>query len=291
MHTLKTLWKAFVKIIWSGKNKNSTQNGCKNIETYSQNTSSYNVDLKEVKVKKSTVGYWINKYELNNLMKYSKSKYNSNYFKIINSKEKAYIVGFLAGDGHLSKEGAIVCSVQLSDKNVLDFIKNEIGGQVRINDEVNRSKKKFPKARWQTYDNELYENLYQLLKGRLKEERELPYLNKRLNIYLIQGFMDAEGCFTCGRRKDQNRFWQKVSFTSKNKMLKDLINMLNEFGIKDINLRQKGEEKCHVFEVCDKNRVLRIIELLYKDNDFIIMDRKKEKAIKIYNHYKEELDD
>ena len=67
--------------------------------------------------------------------------------------------------------------------------------------------------------------------------------------------------------------------------------MLNEFGIKDINLRQKGEEKCHVFEVCDKNRVLRIIELLYKDNDFIIMDRKKEKAIKIYNHYKEELDD
>lgn len=245
----------------------------------------------DVNISYKTISYWINKYELNNLMKYKKSNYNSNYFNNINSKEKAYIVGFLAGDGHLSKEGAISCSLQLSDKNVLDFIANEIGGKVRVNDKTDRSKRQFPRARWQTCDNKLYKELYQLLKGRLKEGRKLPYLNKRLNKYLIQGFIDAEGCFTFGRRKDQNRFWQKVGVTSKNKMLKSLINILNEFDIKNINLRRKGEEKCHVFEFCDKRRVLKIIELLYKNNDFVIMSRKKEKAIKIYNHYKGELDD
>ena len=133
--------------------------------------------------------------------------------------------------------------MQLSDKVVLDFISDKLGGSVRVDHKTNQKRKKFPRARWSTQDSKLFNDFYDLVGGRLKDKRKLPLINGELDKFLLQGFFDAEGCITFGKRKEDNRLWHKIGFTSKRKMLKCIIKILNKYNINNLNLRQKGNEK------------------------------------------------
>ena len=75
---------------------------------------------------KSTVGYWIKKYDLNeyNTHKPPKPAYN---FNKIDTPEKAYTLGFILADGNINIKNMVEISVGKNDKEVVDFISNVIG--------------------------------------------------------------------------------------------------------------------------------------------------------------------
>ena len=64
---------------------------------------------------------------------------NVNYFDEINNDEKAYIIGFFLGDGHIcnikNNDYGIIFSQSEKDKDVLDFIKDQICPEAIIKEE------------------------------------------------------------------------------------------------------------------------------------------------------------
>lgn len=217
---------------------------------------------------KSTVNYWIHKYELVEKQKFHKL---SNYaIGKIDSKEKAYMLGFLLADAHI-KEEQVNISIALSDKEILDFIAEQLDARIRINNTLDKSKRIFPHVRMSKKINGIKTLIGD---SNLKEGRNFPRVSKEFRRYLLLGFFDGDGCLSWGERKDRDRVWQKISFTSSLSLLTGVQNLLiEEVGISSI-VRPKSGENCFVLEFASKENVLKFLDYIYPNNDFIILQRK-----------------
>ena len=214
-----------------------------------------------------TISYWIEKYELQKQSKFHKT---DNYkFEKINTKEKAYTLGFILADGSINNSNTEI-TVSLYDKKVVEFISKVIGGKVIYDHTLNKSQRRFPRAR-------LIKRIVDITKftgGYLKKDRHYPRVRSDLERYLIQGVFDADGCLTWGRRKDRNRLWYKISFTSQLKILEGIQKyLIKQLDISTV-IRPKSNEQCYVLEFSNLKDVLAFCEHIYPDNKFIILNRK-----------------
>lgn len=217
---------------------------------------------------KSTVNYWIHKYELVEKQKFHKL---SNYtIGKINSKEKAYILGFLLADAYI-KEEQVDVSIALADREVLDFIAKQLDARVRTNNTLDKSKRIFPHVRMSKKINGIKTLIGD---SDLKEGRNFPRVSKEFRRYLLLGFFDGDGSLSWGERKDRNRIWQKISFTSSLSLLTGVQKLLmEEIEISSI-VRPKSGENCFVLEFANKENVLKFLDYIYPNSDFIILQRK-----------------
>jgi len=117
------------------------------------------------------------------------------------------------------------------------------------------------------------QDIIRLSGGKLKQDRHIPIISPKLENYLVQGFFDAEGTITWGHRKDRNRIWHKVAFTSQLRILEGIQNILIKNGI-PTKIRPKSDNNCYVMEIANKEMVLKLMEYIYQDNGFIILKRK-----------------
>lgn len=217
--------------------------------------------------KRSTISYWINKYDLIDSSHYQK---HDNYkFEKIDTKEKAYILGFILADASITKTNTEV-SIAIADKQVVEFIAKHIDGNVHYDNLFDKKTRRFPRAR-------LIKKIVDITKftgGYLKSERHHPRVRDDLERYLIQGLFDADGCLTWGMRKDKDRLWQKISFTSHLKILEGVQKyLLNKLNISTV-VRPKTNENCYVLEFSNLNDVIKFCEHIYPNEDFIILKRK-----------------
>lgn len=223
-----------------------------------------------------TVSYWINKYELNEISKFAKREPYK--FEKIDSKEKAYILGFILADGSISNNMAEI-SVSLYDKEIAEFISKVVDAKVSYSTLLDKSKHRFPRARF----SKKITDITKFTGGCLKKDRHYPRVREDLERYLIQGLFDADGCISYGRRKDKNRIWQKVSFTSQLKILQGVQKyLINKLDI-STTIYPKSKCDCYVLDFSNKSDVLRFCEHVYPDENFIILKRKylKYKALRL----------
>lgn len=196
------------------------------------------------------------------------------YFSVIDTKEKAYILGFIAGDGHIHKQNQNTeIVVAIKDVSVVEFIANQLNVPYKISTTLNKQKKIYPNATVTIYSKQVRQALIKYYGGRLKTERSLPRINKELVKYLVLGFFDAEGCITWGYRKDRNRLWQKISFTSQLDMLVCIQSILIDIGISTV-VRPKGTEKCFVLEFANESDIYSFYGYLPKDLDVMVRKNK-----------------
>lgn len=223
---------------------------------------------------KSNVGYWINKYNLNGYMIHH-SRRKSFKFGKIDTKEKAYALGFILADSNITPKNIVEIGVEKKDIEIIEFISQIIGSDVNIDNTFDKKTRRFPRARTSRKINDILT----FSSGRLKKERHYPRIRKDLERYMLLGFFDADGCITWGKRKDRNRIWQKVSFTSQLHLLEGIQKMLyNNIGISS-TIRPKSNEDCYIIEFSNKDDVLKFINYIYpKDDEFIILQRKYLKA-------------
>lgn len=226
---------------------------------------------------KSTVSYWIHKHNLQELQKYKKPEYNNtNYFHKIENYKQAYILGFILGDGYIGNNN-IQISIAIADKEINEFIKSELGCNIQNSYKLDKTKRIFPSSSISIGNSSLVNDLKMLAGGTNKEQRHIPVIKKELEPYLLLGFFDAEGCITWGRRKDRNRVWQKISFTSSYKMLEGIQKILLKNEISTA-IKPKSKENCFVMEFAAKDTVLKFLDLIYPNDEFIILKRKYIKA-------------
>ncbi len=224
-----------------------------------------------------TISYWISKYGLNDKSKYR--KYDNYKFEKIDTKEKAYILGFLLADSAIDEKNSVEISVTLNDKEVVEYISNILQCNIIYDHTIDKKARRFPRARF----NKRIMDILKFTGGRLKVDRHYPRVRDDLERYLIQGVFDADGCLTFGRRKDKNRLWHKVSFTSQLKILEGV----QQYLIKKLNisttLRPKGKEKCYVLEFANLIDVITFLNHIYPNDSFVVLKRKylKYKALRL----------
>lgn len=225
-------------------------------------------------VGKSTVGYWINKYNLNEYMKNHprKSAYS---FEKIDSRQKAYSLGFILADSNIDIKNIVELSIEKRDKEIIEFISKVIQSEVNFDNTFNKEKRRFPRVR----TSRKIKDILKFTGGRLKEDRHYPKIKNELERYMLLGFFDADGCITWGHRKDRDKIWHKINFTSQLKLLEGIQQMLyKNIGISS-TIRPKKSEDCYIIEFSNKEDILKFINYIYpKDTDFIILQRKYLKA-------------
>lgn len=214
-----------------------------------------------------TVDYYVGKYNLRE----SVINQKPTVYKIekINTKEKAYILGFIAGDSAITEHNILDLAIMYDDREIIEFISEILECDIIDELRTDKSKKIFPKSRIKCK----IPDILTFLQNRLKDGRNLPIVSKNLEPYLIQGFFDAEGCITWGYRKDRDRIWQKVSFTSSYSLLLSLQNILLSYGI-STSLKPKSGENCYVIEFANELDVFTFLKILPIDCFYLPRKRK-----------------
>lgn len=224
---------------------------------------------------KSTVGYWIKRHGLKDKQKYAKPNYNDiNYFEKVDTKEKAYIVGFLLGDGTMHKNREIHLTISRKDKCIAEFIQDEIGCNIRHQER----KPGYPMLDISIGKSKFYNDLYNLFKGRIKKERSVPKVNNKFRKYLVLGFLDADGSISYGYRSKTNKFWFKISFASKGNILKGIQEILLKENILCKVKKHKTKNVCTI-TMADRHRGYHFINWIY--DDLVVLPRKYNQATKV----------
>ena len=223
-----------------------------------------------------TVINWANKLGCNT--DYSTPKLKLDFFHKVDSREKAYMLGFLLGDGSIDKQKHMNCTVSLNDKEVLYYFSEWLGCKVTEKNILDIKKKIYPSASIHFGQKQIMNDVCMLFGGRLKEERHIPIVSKKYENYLVQGFFDAEGCITFGYRKDRDNSWKTISFTSQYRMLYGIQKRLEKNNITS-SIYPKSHDKCYVLDISRKNEnILLFLDYIYQDKNFVILKRKFEKA-------------
>lgn len=226
--------------------------------------------------KKSNVGHFIDKFELREIQ--TNPIRPNYYFNKIDTIEKAYIIGFITCDSAINQKCQIEVSIEKSDKEITDFIAKELNCDVNVDNTFDKKTRRFPRVRL----NKKIPDILKFVGNNLKTKRHLPIVSKELNRYLLLGAFDADGCITWGRRKDKNRIWHKVSFTTS----LNIAICLQQILIKELNIstvvRPKSKENCYVIEFANRKDILKFLDYIYCD-DFVVLKRKylKAKALRL----------
>lgn len=220
---------------------------------------------------KSNVQYTIQKYGLGDRQKYQQRP--SYDFEKIDDPGKAYALGFILCESNINIKKHVSLRIAERDKCVIEFISKIINSEPHVSYETKIEQRKFPSASTSKKINDILK----FVGGFKKEDRHYPRVREDLELYLLLGVFDADGCITWGRRKDRNRIWQKISFTSQYGIL---------YGVQQVLLKKlqiataihpKSGENCYVLEFADRENVLKFLDWLYQNPYAVVLPRKYEK--------------
>lgn len=158
---------------------------------------------------------------------------NKNYFKNIDNQDKAYLLGFLYGDGSINSNRECGINLKRSDKDFLTMIGN-IFGKKPFDTFSNINEKTYEMCRLSLSSVELVKDLSYL--GLFKNKTYIDDCSKLWNnisfdlkTHFIRGYFDADGCIYIDKKNNPH-----IEFCSYTKSILSFIsNYLNEFlGIK-----------------------------------------------------------
>ena len=138
------------------------------------------------------------------------NKLDHNYFNVIDSEYKAYILGFLFADGCIvdnlnGRQKSLRCEIQLPDGYILEQLCQDVCGrsyrvkmspaQIRANEQ--------PKAAISINSDILCEKLisYGCAINKTKYGKGFPSLERSMERHFIRGFFDGDGCLTVNKVK------------------------------------------------------------------------------------------
>lgn len=220
----------------------------------------------ELGVASTTISRYIRNYSISNL--YKKPKYLPYHLTKIDSKELAYMLGFIIADSSINNE-VVEISTAINDSEPMELFSSLLGINPFKDLTLIKEKKRFPRIRLVRK----IVGINKFIGGDKKKDRNVPIIQRDLEVYLVRGIFDADGCITWGYRKDRNRIWHKVCFTSSLGILTSIQKILYKIGISTI-VRPKTNEDCYVLEFSNKEDILKFYNYLYADESFIPLKRK-----------------
>lgn len=212
--------------------------------------------------------------------------YNKDYFKVIDTEEKAYWLGFIFADGCISEKDGnskrLKITLKLSDLEHISKFINSIEGNLKPSIKTAKCKgKDFGVAEVVINCTEMCNDLIKL--GAIPNKTkllEVPEIEYDLKNHFMRGYIDGDGSLYMGDRKGREgkkRF--AVEIVGYNcKILDDINEYFNENGISSkIYFKRENNSKVGVY---GKDSINKLIELVYINSN-IYLDRKYEKALLI----------
>jgi intein/homing endonuclease len=208
---------------------------------------------------------------------------NIDYFKEINSPDKAYWLGYICADGSIKKSNNKVSLVS-KDLEVIEGFKEAIGAEHAIT-----KSETFDKRTNKTYTgysvqigNELFvANLINLgVTSNKTDVLEFPNIEEKYYSYFIAGLFDGDGSIRIKNNKSIG-----ISLISTNEVLTFIKNyILNKFNIKPKYYCKVSENKPNVWRMILYADAFKFLKFIYSDNTFKYYLKRK------YNVYLNNLD-
>lgn len=221
-----------------------------------------------------------------NILGLSKSdkRFNFNKFKIIDSEEKAYWLGFIYADGYISNEGFIF-ELGLQAKDVAHLHKFNRFMECNDNNVKYHPKitldKVYDGYRWNIKNEKLWNNLKTHgcvpNKSLILEFPDISiFSDYSLIKHFIRGYWDGDGCISFTNKT------KIVSVLGTNMFLSEMKNYVPTLKDKNVLLHKN---ETYVIQTTHK-KAYETLKFLYQDAT-IYLDRKYEKFLEICRLYEE----
>lgn len=241
-----------------------------------QNGLSYSKIREKYNIKRGTWDYYVRKI-LNLSCDLRKTRMNDTFFDVIDTEEKAYLLGFLYADGYLASDGRIGMRLSIKDQEIIYLIKKYICPDNKIELTNNQNIKRSPQISIRFKSKRIYQRLLDLgfcVDKTHTETNIFDNIPNNFKIYFIRGYTDGDGCL--GRAFSENIVRNNICLSYSNgtaKLLKDINNFLPEKGVLTF---------CKTYYKLDFRRKQSIKNILYiyKDSN-IYLKRKFDIAEKI----------
>lgn len=142
-----------------------------------------------------------------------KKRINDNYFNVIDSHEKAYWLGFLIADGHVSDNGKIEFCQSDERKECVEKFKKALGSQHKVAKHKDAWRISFQSPQMAQDLNSLG------LTSNKSYDASIPDIPKEFLPSLLRGFFDGDGCIYI-RKKDNHAI---VEFTAASRRILEQI--------------------------------------------------------------------
>jgi intein/homing endonuclease len=220
-------------------------------------------------------------------------KYN-NELRIIDTQEKAYLLGFLYGDGTIStymsdnkRRYETKISIQIDDELLInnlhkifpffyigtyDFSKHNANSKKQIS--IANSSKKL-------YDDLILNGLYPRKSYENACNLKIPNIDPKLISHFIRGFFDADGSIYTLKKRQNLR---KIEFCSVSKeFINELDIYLRNLNINSWSVREKkpkgnSRQILYILTFTKTAEVLKLIDFMYNDVN-ISLKRKTDKCL------------
>lgn len=218
----------------------------------------------------------------NNISRISRMKrlnqsFIEDYFSTIDTKEKAYWIGWLLTDGGISNKHDIEIAISKKDEDILHVLENDL----QIYNKVKPFQNKY--MRFSISCIKMCEDLmqYGIVPNKTLTLKYPTNIPEEFSTHLLRGMFDGDGGFTIGtttrfykhRNKSYTKPYQELSFTGTFDMCNNFQNTL----LKYIDMPQKKITTNHsIYRVrwSNKDEILSICNVLYKDCDQHYLKRK-----------------
>lgn len=215
---------------------------------------------------------------------------NENYFKIIDSEQKAYILGLIYADGYVGNESYNNIVIGLNDKEII----YKIASILEYTGPIRKSKKGGYENSKESYvlnfsSKIMAEDLRKLglYPNKSLTLNELPSLSNTLIRHFIRGYFDGDGTIVLSNHTSYhivNQNMKKYIYPAYSfgllgteMFLKNIAEKMN-FG--HIKFRNTRTEAIKELRICAKCELLNIFNYLYEGST-IYLDRKYNKWLDV----------
>lgn len=183
------------------------------------------------------------------------------YFSNIDSKEKAYWLGFLYADGCVHSNSNEI-SITLKDRDHLEKFRKAIKSNNKIGESIDRRFSSLPKIyHFSIKDKQLKSDLIKwgCVPNKSLSLTKIPNIPRDFVSHFIRGYFDGDGSLHWLNGTKNFR----ISFVGTAPFLKDIQ---KELGL-SLSLGQQEGNKSKYFQVAGRKQVPMILDYIYKDSD------------------------
>lgn len=191
---------------------------------------------------------------------------NEDFFEEINTKEKAYWLGWLITDGNIDKHNKITITIKKDDSYILQQFEKDLG----VTGHITKIKDKY--SSFMLRCKKMKENLEKF--GIIPNKTfsvTIPKLDESLMPSLLRGCIDGDGGISKTFRREKYEY--ELSFTGNKNCVETFNHFLSELmGYREKNVVKNGS----VWRVrwSSKHEIVEILKVLYADSDNYRLERK-----------------
>ena len=243
------------------------------------------VEISTYKLKKMLIAEGIHirsKEEQNKYSPQNQRKYEvwDEFFEELNPTN-VYLMGFLAADGSIQKDGGIKIGLSTVDKPFLEKIRTILHSNYPIRDYI--TKDGFSVSEFIFRSEKIKQKLsqYGIVNNKTKTF-VFPYnLPKEFYIDFIRGYFDGDGTFCMAGQ------YRRVSLCGYNQeFLQSVVDILeNQYNIPRVKIQKDNRGNTYYFQY-SQTSAKKLYELFYENNPALYLPRKYDKCLQLFGEIK-----